>query len=540
MSKHYSVDNQLGAVIKQKGRPVAYYSRKLSSAQKNYTTIEKELLSVVETLRTFRSMLLGAKIAVFTDHKNLTHKLSAFTTQRVMRWRLLLEEHGPTFQCKKGSENCIADALSRVPTLDENVTPAMPETRCVKVDDLWTECPWAMPKFDEQNRHPFRFETIEYYQQHSANVRDLAQQAPQLFSMLPFGEANLVCKTKDADERLIVSPDAMLPRLVKWCHEMTVHSEGVDRLELTIKRHFWHPRLRQEIRQQLSACTICARMKKDSPKHGQLAARIVPSAPWTEVHCDLIGPWTCTVNGLEVKVRALTMVDPVTNLIEIAPVKSAKSDENTQAFVDTWLSRCPLPECVLTDGGPEFVGHEWQAMLDEWGLERKRISTHTPTANAIIESSHRSMGQILRTIFARESPTTMDAMDRVVKAALSATVHAMRCASSTSLNGVAPGALVFGRDMLLNIPIVTDIISIAENRQLQTDLRLERENRRRSHFDYQVNGMVFIQNHFSSADKLKEPWKGPFKILRVHTNGTLTIERGPIHERVSIRRVKPA
>ena len=75
----------------------------------------------------------------------------------------------------------------------------------------------------------------------------------------------------------------------------------------------------------------------------------------------------------------------------------------------------------------------------------------------------------------------------------------MRCASSTSLNGVAPGALVFGRDMLLNVPIVTDIISITENRQLQTDLRLERENRRRSQHDYQVGERVYINNHFSSS-----------------------------------------
>ena len=332
----------------------------------------------------------------------------------------------------------------------------------------------------------------------------------------------------------------MLPLLVKWYHEVSIHSEGVDRLELTIKRHFWHPRLRQEIRQQLSACVTCARMKKDSPRHGQLAPRIVPSAPWSEVHCDLIGPWNYQVNGLELKVRALTMVDPVTNLVEIAQVKSTKADENAQAFVDTWLCRYPLPEYVLTDGGSEFVGHEWQFMLDEWGLTRKRVSAHTPTANAIIESSHKSMGQILRTIFDRERPNTVDEMDKVVKSALAATMHAMRCAASTSLNGFSSGSLVFGRDMLLNIPIVTDIISITENRQLQTDLRLERENRKRSHFDYQVDGMVYVQNHFSSADKLKEPWKGPFKILRVHTNGTLTIARGPIHERVSIRRVKPA
>ena len=73
--------------------------------------------------------------------------------------------------------------------------------------------------------------------------------------------------------------------------------------------------------------------------------------------------------------------------------------------------------------------------------------------------------------FDRENPTTVDKMGKVVKSALACTIRAMYCASSTSLDGVAPSALVIGQDMLLNIPIVTDIISITENRQLQTDFR---------------------------------------------------------------------
>ena len=116
-----SSDYQLQAVIMQDDQPLAFYSRKLNSAQKRYKTSKQELLSIVETLKEFKNILLGQKLIVHTDHKNL--QCQKMSTNRIIWWGLLIEEFGSTFVHIKGGRNVIADAIS---PLDADFSETLP------------------------------------------------------------------------------------------------------------------------------------------------------------------------------------------------------------------------------------------------------------------------------------------------------------------------------------------------------------------------------------------------------------------------------
>ncbi len=74
---------QLGAVITQDNRPIAFFSRKLSITQAKYSVTKIELLAIVETLKEFKGMLWGQQIKVYTNHKNLTRDGLGLTSDRV-------------------------------------------------------------------------------------------------------------------------------------------------------------------------------------------------------------------------------------------------------------------------------------------------------------------------------------------------------------------------------------------------------------------------------------------------------------------------
>ena len=169
---------QLGACISQDGKPVAFYSRKLNPAQTRYTTTERELLSIVETLKEFRTILLGQQLIVHTDHQNLTYK--NFNSDRVMRWRLYIEEYSPDLQYIKGKNNVVADAVSRL----EMTTSKSEDTTEIYYSVM--QC-FAKDKEPENfDFHPLSYSTLDQAQHAAPEIKKILKTATSKYYLKDF------------------------------------------------------------------------------------------------------------------------------------------------------------------------------------------------------------------------------------------------------------------------------------------------------------------------------------------------------------------
>ena len=336
-------DQQLGAVISQNEKPIAFYSRKLSPAQTRYTTTERELLAIVETLKEFRNILLGQKITVYTDHENLTYK--QFNTNRVMRWRLLLEEFGPELVYIKGSKNIVADALSRLPLTEDSVQ----ELKTFEEVTLYNA---EITKQDEFENYPLKYKTILKHQKEDkellANAEKNATNNYHLKTFHGGGKSySLLCYSGK-----ILIPKTLQKRIVEWYHTTLLHP-GETRTELTIRQHFTWKGLRNTVQEVCKQCPTCQRTKKTSKKYGLLPVKQAEANPWEKLCVDMIGPYHIKnkQTGKEIVLHCVTMIDPATGWFELVPPESKDTATISDIVETTWLSRYPWPQEITYDRG---------------------------------------------------------------------------------------------------------------------------------------------------------------------------------------------
>jgi hypothetical protein len=348
---------------------------------------------------------------------------------------------------------------------------------------------------------------------------------------------NVLCYTKPGDNPAnwkIALPKDLIGSTVKWYHQVTGHP-GSKRLYEQIKQRYHHRDLRRYI--DNFNCDYCQRNKLDGKGYGLLPEREVRSIPFEECAVDLIGPWVVQVHGNPYEFDALTVIDTVTNLVELIRVDDKTSGNVARKYAQCWLSRYPWPQRCVHDPGGEFTGIEFQTLLENCHIKDACTSAKNPQSNAICERMHQTVGNVLRTLLHGEPPQNIATAKEFVDEALSIAMHAMRVGMHTTL-GSSPGNLVFNRDMFLNIPLIADWHAITLKREHLIHENLLRENQKRRRYDYVPQQRVLKKRW--KPRKLDERTSGPYRVLQTHVNGTVTIELRPgVSERLNIRRVIP-
>ena len=508
-------DRQLGAVIAQEGKPLAFYSRKLSSAQRNYTTTEQELLSIVKTLKEFRNILLGQKIKVFTDHKNLVHESEMKTSQRVMRWRLLLEEYGPEIVYIKGKANIVADALSRLPKQGDIVEDVEAVLPLVPVDTTI---------------FPVQLQEVQELQEQDRSLRKKVRDNPKEFSKQTIEQIKVI-----TFKNRIYLPQKLRKRVLNWYHHYLCHP-GKTRMYKTLASTLYWEGMEKDVQMYVKNCSTCQKYKKTQKKYGKLPPKNATMTPWETVCVDLVGPYTVTDStGKDRTLMAMTFIDPATGWFEITelPDKEKSSARISQLFNTTWLARYPRPRKVIFDNGTEFKKN-FLPLLHDFAIKPTPTSVKNPQANAILERVHQVLGDMLRTKELQKH--TFDTVDPWSEL-LASVAWAIRSTHHTTLQA-SPAQLVFSRDMLLNVKFIADWEAIRLRKQDLIDKNNARENSLRVDYDYQIGDQVLITSK-DITRKLNCPTKGPFRIIQVYTNGTVRVQNGAVSERVNIRRCIP-
>jgi RNase H-like domain found in reverse transcriptase/Reverse transcriptase (RNA-dependent DNA polymerase)/Integrase zinc binding domain/Retroviral aspartyl protease len=512
---------QLGAVICQQNKPIAFYSRKLNPAQTRYTTTERELLAIVETLKEFRNILLGHQVRVYTDHKNLTYK--NFNTERVMRWRLILEEFGPELNYVKGDTNIVADALSRLAITDQLDSASHSPNNLAEQFGLDMNDPSSI-------EYPLTYHNIRFHQQNDIPLRQMAA-SDSTYHLKSFrgGGTNvmLICHKNQ-----IVIPKQLQQAIVTWYHNQLCHP-GETRTEQTIRQHFWFNNLRQVVHDICSKCHTCQKCKMSYKKYGILPPKEAESEPWERLCVDLIGPYTIKQIGRKpLQLWCITMIDPATGWFEMKEIKNKEAITTANIVEQTWLTRYPIPQIMTFDRGTEFMAEFAEMIENDYGIKRKGTTVRNPQANAILERVHQTIGNMIRT-FSKENLDEKDPWSGI----LAATMFAIRATYHTTMQAT-PAQLVFGRDSILNIKFDANWAFIRDQKQKIINKNNEKENASRIYYEYKPHEKVLYKNNLESKFN-EDPWKGPFEIQKVNDNGTVCLKMGTITDVINIRNIKP-
>ena len=474
-------------------RPIAYASRTLSPAEKNYSQNDREALAVMFGVKKFQEYLFGKTFTLVTDSKALTQiyspskTISNVAASRVQRWAVHLGSFSYTVEHRSASKHSNVDGLSRLPV------PIKRKDKTLEADIFCVSQLDKLPVTSDAIARETRKDSIlSRVYKYTLNGWDESKALEE--NLKPFYNRRLELSLFNGIIMLgtrVVVPTKFRGQILDEIHSGHL---GVVKMKSVARTYVYWPKIDQQIEEKARGCPGCRQVLK-APPTTQLHPWEWPSKPWRRLHIDFAGPYLDKM--------FLIVVDAHSKWPEVVPMNSATSASTIKAlrFI---FARFGLPQQIVSDNGAQFTSSEFNSFVTSNGIRHIRSAPFHPATNGLAERFVQSFKAAMKS--AKASKNTVDKH-------LASFLIAYRNSSHGTTTS-SPAMLLLGRPLRTRLDLL-DPSSEARVLDQQTNQVLNHSGR---NIEFEEGDKVLVRDYSQN----KEKW----------TQATVTERTGPVSYKV--------
>ncbi|GFS61197.1 transposon Tf2-9 polyprotein [Trichonephila clavipes] len=366
----------IGAVLNQNHRPIAFASRTLNKAERNYTVTERKCLAVIWALNKFKTYFGSPPVKVITDHAALTKLTNGKNlSSRMIRWALKLSEFNIEWEHRPGVQNIVANVLSRNPVgnLDGS------QISCAALRALALNSREQLIR--EQREDPELGHIYRYLENpddgfvNATICEGWSQDFKLIDSLLFYAKYSATL-----GELRVYIPRSLREAIMKEFHDLPLADHlGKRKTYLKLRDTCYFPYMRKYIFEYVSTCDRCL---KFNYKNALPAGRLIPivsNYPNEIVTLDLLGPYPAS--RPERYRFLLVITDHFTKWSELIPLRKASAQAIANALFENYISRNGAPISLISDNGLQFISEVFEHLSHRLDIKHMKTVTYRPQAN---------------------------------------------------------------------------------------------------------------------------------------------------------------